>query len=226
MKIRIEHLRPEGHEGPLLSTTAKVYDAETNEPISGIQKVSFELSATDWVPRAKIEVFDFTSHIEEVEAEVHMVNFGKDRRDMDDMSLSEIKNALRWEGQQRYLSQKRILHLENLLKIERPKMSAGDKKTTTKNIVNTMSENLKFEYNANMINNLSRSLVWDQVAMMIEDMLKNIKKVIYNANDNEYYGWVTPELNAWRIKKDSVDIDTLKELIRKALPEGTIYFKL
>lgn len=149
MKVKLEHTEnhvpdPDGSGNTQMRTHTKVTDMETGQVIGGLQKATFTFSATDVFPKATLEMFNFEVDAENIDAEVRITSYGKDMKDIDEMSMKEIKEALRWEAQQRYLLQRKVRSLE-----------AGEKplepKTKPPRVLNFESSDEAFEKSIKMV---------------------------------------------------------------------------
>ena len=114
MKIKIEHLKKssDSYAGETL-----IYDEETGSLLGGVQKATLVFSATSPYPKAKLEVLNWSMLAEGIDADIEMAGYGPYCRDIDDMSVKDLKEALQWEAKQRYFTLKELNALKNGKKI-------------------------------------------------------------------------------------------------------------
>ncbi|KKN70803.1 hypothetical protein LCGC14_0426950 [marine sediment metagenome] len=118
LKIKIEHLRPEGtpKDQTNFSTNCRIYDEDTGRAISAVQKLTIIYSATDFMPRATLEVVNFESVLEGIDATVEITQAGPECKRIDEMSITELVAALKWEAKQRWLTTRKAIDLSEELK--------------------------------------------------------------------------------------------------------------
>ena len=118
IQIKIEHLRPEGapKDQTNWSTNCRIYDEATGKAIGAVQKLEIVYSASDFIPRATMQVINFESILEGVEATVEVAMAGPECKKIDEMSKEELVIALKWEAKQHWLATQKGLELLEELK--------------------------------------------------------------------------------------------------------------
>jgi hypothetical protein len=106
---------PEGSEYRVVRTNdTRVYD-DSGQPIGYVQKIKWEASVEDPVPKCTIEVVNANIEVDVDEDCVEVTKFGPRMRRYDEMTTEGRRQALYWEAKQRYLQAQKIKDLEKQL---------------------------------------------------------------------------------------------------------------
>jgi len=84
--------------------TIKIVDSQTGTPLGGITKLSLNIEANNSLSKASIEVMNVLIAVDAEVSKITPTGYGKHQKALDDLTQSELYEALEWEARQRYIA--------------------------------------------------------------------------------------------------------------------------